>query len=110
MQPTPFPFRPEMPTHVLLAYTLVLIPPRRHCGWCLKAGEKAATSVFDAIQDTEAYVAANDDMIVVVFRGTKEATDWTTNLKVATRECSSSWKVPGGAIHEASAAGVILRS
>lgn len=53
-------------------------------------------SILDAIQDTEAFVAANDDMIAVVFRGTKELTDWTTNLKFALRSVPDEWNVEEG--------------
>lgn len=53
--------------------------------------EISGKSMFDAIQDTEAFVAANDDMIVVVFRGTSELTDWATNLKFTTRNVSAAW-------------------
>ncbi|CAN0480582.1 unnamed protein product, partial [Scytosiphon promiscuus] len=35
----------------------------------------------DGVEDTEAFVAANDSMILVVFRGTSEGADWVTNLK-----------------------------
>ncbi|CAN0532113.1 unnamed protein product, partial [Scytosiphon promiscuus] len=41
--------------------------------------------LFDVIQDTEAFVVANDDVILVVFRGTSELTDWITNLSFRTR-------------------------
>lgn len=47
--------------------------------------------MFDAIQDTEAFVAANDDVILVVFRGTSELTDWVTNLSFRTRNIPSAW-------------------
>ncbi|CAN0420449.1 unnamed protein product, partial [Ascophyllum nodosum] len=40
----------------------------------------------DAVQDTEAYLVANDDVIIVVFRGTREPADWATNLKIFTRD------------------------
>lgn len=56
----------------------------------------ASASNFFDIQDTEAFVAANDDMIIVVFRGTKEFEDWRANAKLAKRECRSDWGVPGG--------------
>ena len=53
--------------------------------------EVSGRSLFDAIQDTEAYVAANDDVILVVFRGTKELTDWATNLSIRTRNIPKAW-------------------
>ncbi|CAM9543452.1 unnamed protein product [Ectocarpus fasciculatus] len=49
-------------------------------------------SILDAIHDTEAFVTANDDMIVVVFRGTQELTDWTTNLNMGLRSARNEWK------------------
>ena len=67
-----------------------------------KAGEEANKEYFDDIQDTEAFVAANDDMIAVVFRGTKEIADWATNLRVSLRRCPSEWNLPSseGSMHE----------
>lgn len=53
-------------------------------------------SVLDAIQDTEAFVAANDQILLVVFRGTKELTDWTTNLKFILRSAPEAWGVEEG--------------
>ncbi|CBN74085.1 lipase [Ectocarpus siliculosus] len=50
-------------------------------------------SILDAIHDTEAFVTANDDMIVVVFRGTQELTDWTTNLNMGLRSARNEWKI-----------------
>lgn len=50
-------------------------------------------SVLDAIQDTEAFVAANDDILLLVFRGTKELTDWTTNLKLFPRPAPRGWHI-----------------
>lgn len=68
-----------------------------------KAGEEARKSGFDAIHDTQAFVAANDDMIAVVFRGTKEAQDWFTNFASSQRDCPETWGVPipGCTLHEA---------
>lgn len=60
-------------------------------------------SVLDAIQDTEAFVAANDEILLVVFRGTKELTDWTTNLKFALRSAPEEWGVKEGCdLHQVS--------
>lgn len=61
-------------------------------------------SILDAIHDTEAFVAANDDMIVVVFRGTQEATDWVTNLNIVTRHIPEAWGLhdQDADVHEAS--------
>ena len=39
----------------------------------------------DDIEDTEAFVAANDNIILVVFRGTSEGSDWITNLRCISR-------------------------
>ena len=67
-----------------------------------KAGEEANREYFDSVEDTEAFVAANDRMMVVVFRGTMEMVDWATNLKITRRSCPSQWKLPGpgGNMHE----------
>lgn len=60
-------------------------------------------SVLDAVQDTEAFVAANDDALLVVFRGTKELTDWTTNLKFALRSAPGAWGIEEGCdLHQVS--------
>ncbi|CAM9545693.1 unnamed protein product [Laminaria digitata] len=58
--------------------------------------------MFDKIEDTEAFVVANDDMILVVFRGTSETNDWLTNLKFATRRVPPEWGLGGEGcdIHE----------
>lgn len=66
-------------------------------------------SILDAIHDTEAFVAANDDMMVVVFRGTHELTDWTTNLNMGLRSAREEWKIDleGCDLHRASLLGVI---
>ncbi|CAN0519911.1 unnamed protein product, partial [Laminaria digitata] len=48
-----------------------------------------------AIQDTEAFVAANDESIMVVFRGTQEMTDWATNLNAMTRRVPADWGLVG---------------
>ncbi|CAM9599499.1 unnamed protein product, partial [Laminaria digitata] len=57
-----------------------------HFHW-FEGGEEARKFPFDAIHDTEAFVAANDDIIAVVFRGTKTIDNWYTNLMVSTRKC-----------------------
>lgn len=51
--------------------------------------------MFDAIQDTEAFVAANDESIVLVFRGTSELTDWATNLNFTRRRVPKEWGLSG---------------
>lgn len=51
----------------------------------------SGASIFDAIQDTEAFVVANDDLIMVVFRGTHERTDWATNLTFRTKNIPPEW-------------------
>ena len=57
---------------------------------------------FDAIEDTEAFVAANDNMIAVVFRGSSKVVDWATNLKISWRSCPVEWNFPSpaGNVHE----------
>ena len=75
---------------------LLLLPPL-----LLQAGKDADKRIFDAVQDTESYVAANDEMIAVVFRGTKEVPDWSTNLNVWRRDTPKSWGVPPpAAVHQ----------
>ncbi|CAN0092157.1 unnamed protein product, partial [Ectocarpus fasciculatus] len=66
------------------------------------ADKAAKRSVFDNIEDTEAFVAANDDLIAVVFRGTKEMTDWATNIDMNPRACAEVWGAPAapGDVHE----------
>lgn len=61
-------------------------------------------SLLDAIQDTEAFVAANDDMIVVAFRGTQETTDWITNMDIVRRSAPEVWGLHDeyAEMHEAS--------
>lgn len=56
--------------------------------------------MFDAIQDTQAFVAANDDMIAVVFRGTQGGPDWVANINVFMKDLSESWGFSSGAAHE----------
>ena len=66
----------------------------------VQAGEEAKKYPFDAIHDTEAFVAANDDIVAVVFRGTKEKADWAANLNAQRRECPETWGADSGALHE----------
>ena len=62
----------------------------------LKADKEVSNrSIFDAIQDTEAFVAANDESIMVVFRGTQEITDWATNLDFFPRRVPDDWELVG---------------
>lgn len=65
---------------------------------------QAPQKVLSTVHDTQAFVAANDDMIIVVFRGTKEGVDWVTNLVYSHRECPETWGVPASEcfVHEAS--------
>eukprot|EP00903_Cladosiphon_okamuranus_P008420 g8094.t1 len=48
-------------------------------------GEGFFEGIRDMIQDTQGFIAANDDVILVVFRGTQEIIDWVTNLRGAPR-------------------------
>lgn len=70
--------------------------------WPIKGGEEARKCPFDAIHDTESFVAANDDIIAVVFRGTKTIDNWYTNFMLSPRKCPSEWGVPspGGEVHQ----------
>lgn len=64
-----------------------------------KVSEKWST---DDIEDTEGFIAANDDIVMVVFRGTSGGTaenDWSTNLKMIKRGVPDSWDVKGGGVH-----------
>lgn len=52
----------------------------------------SSRSLLDEIADTEALVAANDDMIMAVFRGTSEfGPDWATNLKLVPSPEPNEW-------------------
>ncbi|CAM9614890.1 unnamed protein product, partial [Ascophyllum nodosum] len=57
-----------------------------HFHWFEPDSAVSSASILDAVQDTEAYLVANDDVIIVVFRGTLESADWATNLKIVTRD------------------------
>lgn len=62
----------------------------------VKAPKKASErSIFDAVEDTEAFVAADDDVVMAVFRGTMELTDWTTNLDFLPTRVAESWGLTG---------------
>lgn len=75
-------------------------PPRRMC-LSKKGGEEARKNPFGNLHDTDAFVAASDDMIAVVFRGTMGIADWYTNAKVKPKKCPQEWGVPppGGTVH-----------
>lgn len=63
---------------------------------CLQADNAVSgRSIFDAIQDTEAFVTANDESIMLVFRGTQEMTDWATNLNAIRRRVPEEWGLAG---------------
>lgn len=66
-----------------------------------KGGEEARKNPFGNLHDTDAFVAASDDMIAVVFRGTMGIADWYTNAKVKPKKCPQEWRVPppGGTVH-----------
>lgn len=51
--------------------------------------------MFDKLHDTEAFVAADDTCLVVVFRGTKEGSDWATNLKFGVSDPPEEWGLEG---------------
>lgn len=50
-------------------------------------------STFDAIHDTEAFVAVNDGAIVVAFRGSSGGSDWLTNFSILPRDVPKDWKL-----------------
>lgn len=75
------------------------------CSFCV-CSSKAPKDVSekklcDPTQDTEAYVAANEDVVLAVFRGTSEAADWITNLEIIPRNVDDSWSFEGdgGFVH-----------
>ncbi|CAM9812177.1 unnamed protein product [Ascophyllum nodosum] len=45
----------------------------------------------DQVEDTQAHLLANDDVIIVVFRGTQGSADWATNLKIVLRDAPEAW-------------------
>eukprot|EP00903_Cladosiphon_okamuranus_P006675 g6516.t1 len=53
-------------------------------------------SPFSQINDTQAAIAATEDYIAVVFRGTQEGADWWTNLKFLHRHFPSLGRVHEG--------------
>ena len=70
-------------------------PACRACSDSQAPKTKSEKSLFDAVEDTEAFVAANDDMVMAVFRGTMELTDWTTNLDFLPTRVPESWGLTG---------------
>ena len=48
-------------------------------------------SMADQVEDTQAHLLANDDVIIVVFRGTQGSADWATNLKIVLRDAPEAW-------------------
>ncbi|CAB1117639.1 unnamed protein product [Ectocarpus sp. CCAP 1310/34] len=66
-----------------------------HFHWFEADPAVSGASIWDRIQDTEAFVAANDDVILVVFRGSSELTDWTTNFNLVRRLVPSDWLLDG---------------
>ncbi|CAM9387975.1 unnamed protein product [Hapterophycus canaliculatus] len=67
-----------------------------HFHWFEADPEVSGASILDAIQDTEAFVAANDEVLLVVFRGTQELTDWTTNMRIVPRSAPRDWNTEEG--------------
>eukprot|EP00752_Nemacystus_decipiens_P002419 g2280.t1 len=59
-----------------------------------EGGEEARKNPFDDIHDTDAFIAANDDVIAVVFRGTMGVDDWYTNAMLKPRKCPPEWGIP----------------
>lgn len=57
--------------------------------------EISEDSLFDEIEDTEGFVAADDDIVVVAFRGSSELSDWVTDLKVVLTQAPAPWGVRG---------------
>ncbi|CAN0019804.1 unnamed protein product [Scytosiphon promiscuus] len=67
-----------------------------HFHWFEADPEISGASVLDATQDTEGFVATNDEVLIVVFRGTKELTDWTTNMRMVPRSAPRDWNAVAG--------------
>lgn len=80
----------------MLGHLLILLPTVS-CPSAVRSvqadDQVAAESTFDAIHDTEAFVAANDDVIMAVFRGSQGGRDWLTNLSVLPRDVPQEWKL-----------------
>ena len=49
--------------------------------------------MFAIEQHTEAFVAANDDVIIAVFRGSQGGRDWLTNLSILPRDVPQEWNL-----------------
>ncbi|CAM9097534.1 unnamed protein product [Scytosiphon promiscuus] len=66
-----------------------------------EGGKPGRKNPFSKVHDTDAFIAANDDMIAVVFRGTKGIDDWYTNAMFQPKKCPPEWEVPppGGSVH-----------
>ncbi|CAN0313678.1 unnamed protein product [Ectocarpus sp. 6 AP-2014] len=66
-----------------------------------EGGEEARKNPFGNLHDTDAFVAASDDILAVVFRGTMGVADWYTNARVKPKKCPQEWSVPppGGTVH-----------
>lgn len=80
------------PCVILIGVSLCVV--HRPCRLSVQADDEVANeSTFDAIHDTEAFVAANDDVIIAVFRGSKGGRDWLTNLSVLPRDVPEEWKL-----------------
>lgn len=75
-------------------------------------GETFLETVRDLIQDTEGFVAANDDVLLVVFRGTSEPVDWLTNLRGVPRGVPDAWGLDGEgcSVHRVSESNKSIRS
>ncbi|CAM9839983.1 unnamed protein product [Ectocarpus sp. 4 AP-2014] len=61
--------------------------------WFEANDEVVDKSTFDAIHDTEAFVAVNDGAIVVAFRGSSGGRDWLTNFSILPRDVPKDWKL-----------------
>eukprot|EP00904_Undaria_pinnatifida_P002284 jgi/Undpi1/12056/HiC_scaffold_4.g01754.m1 len=72
-----------------------------HFHWFEAPKDVSEKKLCDPTQDTEAYVAANEDVVLAVFRGTSEAADWITNLEIIPRNVDDSWSFEGdgGFVH-----------
>lgn len=64
-------------------------------------GDSLLEIARERIQDTEGFIAANDDVLLLVFRGTSELIDWLTNFRGLPRVVPTTWNVEreGSSIH-----------
>lgn len=55
--------------------------------------EKVKKALMDNVHDTEAYVAARDDLLIVAFRGTQQKADWVTSFSFSQTDAPDEWNL-----------------